>query len=46
MAEAQKNNLIERLQDDILLDNALQFLKQNATVEETEAAKEDCGHQH
>ncbi len=46
MAEAKKNNLIERLSDDILLDNALQFLKQQAVVEETEPEKEDCGHDH
>jgi trigger factor len=46
MAEANKTNLIERLQDDILLDNALQFLKQNATIEETEPVKDDCGHNH
>ncbi len=46
MAEAKKNNLIERLSDDILLDNALQFLKQQAVVEETDAEKEDCGHDH
>lgn len=46
MAEAKKNNLIERLSDDILLDNALQFLKHQAVVEETEPEKEDCGHDH
>ncbi len=46
MAEAKKNNLIERVSDDILLDNALQFLKQQAVVEETEPEKEDCGHDH
>ncbi len=46
MAEAKKNNLIERLSDDILLDNALQFLKQEAVVEETAPENEDCGHDH
>ena len=46
LADAKRNNLIERLQDDILLDNAVQFLKQNATVEETEPEHEDCGHEH
>ena len=46
MAQAQKNNLIERLRDDILLDNALEFLKQQAIIEETEPEKEDCGHDH
>lgn len=46
MAEAQKTNLIERIRDDILLDNALEFLKANAAVEETEPEKDDCGHHH
>ncbi len=46
MAEAQKTNLIERIRDDILLDNALEFLKSNATIEETEPEKDDCGHDH
>ena len=46
MADAKKNNLIERLQDDLLLENALNFLKQHAEVEEVEAEKEDCGHDH
>lgn len=46
MAEAQKTNLIERIRDDILLDNALEFLKSNAAVEETEPEKDDCGHDH
>jgi len=46
MAEAQKTNLIERIRDDILLDNAVEFLKANATVEETEPEKDDCGHDH
>ncbi len=46
MAEAQKTNLIERIRDDILLDNALEFLKSNAVIEETEPEKDDCGHDH
>jgi trigger factor len=35
LAEAQKNGLVERLREDLLLENALQFLKDNAQVEET-----------
>ncbi|MFZ4764878.1 MAG: trigger factor, partial [Roseimicrobium sp.] len=46
LAESRKNGLIDKLQDDILLDNALQFLKENAAVEETEPEKDDCGHDH
>jgi trigger factor len=46
LADAKKNNLIERLQGDILMDNAVQFLKQNAVVEETEPEHNDCGHDH
>lgn len=42
MAEAQKNGLIERLRDDLLLEQALQFLKDNAQVEETEPEAEHC----
>ncbi len=46
LADAQKNNVIERLRDDLLLENALAFLKDNAVVEEVEGEKEDCGHDH
>jgi trigger factor len=46
LADARKNGMIERLREDILLDNAIQFLKQQAVIEEVEAEKEDCGHNH
>ena len=46
IADAQKNGMIERLHEDILLQNAVQFLKDNAAVEEVEPEKEDCGHDH
>jgi trigger factor len=46
LADAKKNNLIERLQGDILMDNAVQFLKQSAQVEETDPVHDDCGHDH
>lgn len=42
MAEAQKNGTIERLRDDLLLESALQFLKDNAKVEETDPQPEHC----
>jgi trigger factor len=42
MAEAQKNGLIERMRDDLLLESAMQFLKDNALVEETEPEPEHC----
>jgi trigger factor len=40
MAEAQKNGMIERVRDDLLIQNALQFLKDNAEVEETDPESE------
>lgn len=46
LAEAQKNGMIGRLQEDLLLENALAFLKENAQVEETDPVKDDCGHDH
>ncbi len=46
LADAKKNNLIERLREDLLLENAIQFLKDNAAIEEIEPTKEDCGHDH
>lgn len=42
MGEAQKNGMIERLRDDLLLESALQFLKDNAQVEETDPEPEHC----
>lgn len=42
MAEAQKSGLIERMRDDLLLESALQFLKDNAQIEETEPEAEHC----
>jgi trigger factor len=42
MAEAQKNGLIERMRDDLLLESAMQFLKDNALVEETDPEPEHC----
>ena len=46
MAEARKNNLVEAVHHDLLLDNALDFLKQNAVIEDIAPEKEDCGHDH
>jgi len=46
LADARSNGLIEKLQEDILLENAVQFLKDHAAVEEIEPEKEDCGHDH
>jgi len=42
MAEAQKSGLVERLRDDLLLESAMQFLMDNAQVEETEPEAELC----
>jgi trigger factor len=44
--DARKNGLIERLRADLLIQNSIQFLKDQAAVEEVEPEKEDCGHQH
>ncbi len=46
LADAKKSGLIERVREDLLLENALQFLKDSAAVEETEPEQEDCGHDH
>jgi trigger factor len=46
LADGRRTGLIERLEEDILLENAVQFLKDNAAVEEVEPEKEDCGHDH
>lgn len=42
MSEAQKNGMVERMREDLLLENALQFLKDNAQVEETDPVPEHC----
>lgn len=42
MAEAQQNGTIDRLREDLLIENALQFLKDNAQVEETDPVAEYC----
>lgn len=40
--EAQKNGMIDGVREDLLLENALQFLKDNAQVEETDPEPEHC----
>ncbi|WP_166647200.1 trigger factor [Prosthecobacter fusiformis] len=42
MAEAQKSGTIDHMRDNLLLESALQFLKDNAQVEETEPEAEHC----
>jgi trigger factor len=42
MAEAQKNGVIDSVRSDLLLQEALEFLKANAVVEETEPEAEKC----
>ncbi|MBL9132566.1 MAG: trigger factor [Verrucomicrobiaceae bacterium] len=42
MAEAQKSGLIDNVRGDLLLQEALGFLKANATVEETDPEPEKC----
>jgi len=42
LAKAQKDGLIENLRNDLLLQNALEFLKDSAVVEETEPEAEHC----
>jgi trigger factor len=42
MAEAQKNGLIDNVRSDLLLQEALEFIKDKATVEETEPEPEHC----
>lgn len=42
MSEAQKNGTIDRLREDLVLEAALQFVKDNAQVEETEPVAEHC----
>lgn len=43
MAEARKNNLIDRLREDLLLENAVDFLKSSAVVEEVDPVTEKHG---
>lgn len=42
MGEAQKSGMVERLRDDLLMESALQFLKDHAQVEETDPEPEHC----
>ena len=42
ITQAQQSGLINRLRDDLLLQNALGFLKEHATIEETEPQAEHC----
>lgn len=42
LAQAQKQGVIDSLRDDLLLQNAMEFLKDHATVEETEPEAEAC----
>ena len=42
MAEAQKSGMIDNLRSDLLIESALQFLKDSAVVEETEPVPEHC----
>lgn len=42
MAEAQKNGLIDNVRGDLLLQEAMEFLKDKAVVEETEPEPEKC----
>ncbi|MBB5033825.1 trigger factor [Prosthecobacter vanneervenii] len=42
MAEAQKNGLIDNVRSDLLLQEALEFIKDKAVVEETDPEPEHC----
>lgn len=42
MAEAQKNGLIDNVRGDLLLQEAMEFLKDKAVVEETDPEPEKC----
>lgn len=42
LADAKKGSLIENLRGDLQLQNTLNFLKDNATIEETEPEPEHC----
>lgn len=46
LADARKNGLIDRVRADLLIQNTVNLLKDQAVVEEVEPEKEDCGHQH
>lgn len=42
ITEVQKNGMIERIREDLLIESALQFLKDNAQVEDTDPEPEHC----
>jgi trigger factor len=42
LAQAQKEGVINSLRDDLLLQNAIEFLKDQAVIEETEPEAEHC----
>jgi trigger factor len=42
MSEAQKSGLIDNVRGDLLLQEALEFLKDKAVVEETDPEPETC----
>jgi len=44
VAQAQKNGLIDRLREDLRMQQSIDFLKSNAVIEEVEASgdKHDC----
>lgn len=42
LSEAKKSGLVDRVREDLLMDNALQFLKDNAAVEEIDPEPEHC----
>jgi trigger factor len=42
MAEAQKSGLIDNVRGDLLLQEAMEFLKDKAVVEETDPEPEKC----
>ena len=42
ISEAQKSGLVDNLRADLLLQNTLNFLKDNAAVEETDPEPEHC----
>ena len=44
LGEAKKSGMVDRLRDDLLLENAVEFLKEHAVIEEVDpvAEKHDC----
>eukprot|EP01031_Cornospumella_fuschlensis_P005943 gene5943-7389_t len=42
ITDAQKSGMVDRLREDLLLESALQFIKDNAQVEETDPEAEHC----